>query len=71
MFKDKLTKTLNRTKTSKKENNKTIKAIDKIRGQKRLSSEEFRKVYDTLWTEGPKIQYQSPDAWRRAGESGS
>jgi hypothetical protein len=69
MFKDKVVKTLNRSKIKKKEDKKTIKAIDKIQRQKRLSSDEFRKVYDTLWTEGPKIKYQSPDAWRKLGES--
>ena len=69
MLKDKVVKTLNRSETKKKENKKTTKAIDKIQRQKRLSSDEFRKVYDTLWTEGPKIKYQSPDAWRKLGES--
>jgi len=68
MLKDKVVKTLNRSETKKKENKKTVKAIDKIQRQKRLSSNEFRKVYDTLWTEGPKIKYQSPDAWRKLGE---
>jgi len=69
VLKDKVVKTLNRPKIKKKEDKKTIKAIDKIQRQKRLSSDEFRKVYETLWTEGPRVKYQSPDAWRRLGES--
>jgi hypothetical protein len=70
MFRDKLIKTLNRSKTNNKGDKKTIKAIGKIQRQKRLSSEEFRKVYDNVWKEGPEIKYQSPDAWRKPGESG-
>jgi len=67
MFKDKLVKTLNQSKTNK-EDKKTRKAIDKIKRQRRLSSEEFWKLYDDLWKDGPKIKYQSPDAWRKLGE---
>jgi len=70
MFRDKVIKTLNRSKSNNKKDKKAVKAIIKIQRQKRLSSEEFRKVYDNLWKEGPEIKYQSPDAWRRAGESG-
>ena len=68
MFKNKL-ETLNRSKINNKEAEKKIKAIGKIQRQKRLSSEEFRKVYDNVWKEGPKIKYQSPDAWIKPGES--
>ena len=70
MFKNKPAKPLNRTETDDKEDKKTVKAVGKTQGTKRLSSEEFRKVYDDLWEEGPKIQYQSPDAWRKPGENG-
>jgi hypothetical protein len=69
MFKDKLLETLNRSKTNDKEGKKKIKAIGKIQRQKRLSTEEFLKVYDTLWKEGPEVKYQSPDEWRKPGES--
>ena len=70
MFKDELVKTSNRSKTNNKKDKKTLKAIDKIQKQERLSSEEFGKVYDNVWKEGPRIKYQSPDAWRKPGESG-
>jgi len=70
MLQDKLIKTLNRSKTNRKENKKTVKATDKIQRRKRPSSKEFWKLYDNVWKEGPKIKYQSPDAWRKPGESG-
>jgi hypothetical protein len=38
-----------------------VKAANKIQKQKRLSSTEFLSVYDSLWREGPKVQYQNPD----------
>jgi len=69
MFRNKLIKTLNHSKTNQKDK-KTKEAIDKIQRQTRLSSEEFWKVYDNLWKDGPTIKYQSPDAWRKPGESG-
>jgi len=69
MFKDKLLETLNPSKTNDKENRKTKKAINKIQRQRKLSSAEFLKVYDTLWKEGPKVKYQSPDTWRDPEES--
>ena len=40
----------------------TIPTANKIQKQKRLSSNEFLSVYDSLWKEGPKVQYQNPDA---------
>ena len=70
MFENKLVKTLSRSKTNNKKDKKTMKTMDKIQRQERLSSEEFQKVYDNVWKEGPRIKYQSPDAWRKPGESG-
>ena len=37
------------------------KAFSKIEKQKRLSSQEFLNVYDSLWKAGPSVVYQSPD----------
>ena len=70
MLNNKLVKTLSRSKTNNKKDKKTMKTMDKIQRQERLSSEEFQKVYDNVWKEGPRIKYQSPDAWRKPGESG-
>lgn len=65
MFKDKLLNALKRSKNSEKDEEETLQAIAKIERQKRLSSKEFLKVYDTLWKEGPSVKFQSPDAWNR------
>ena len=62
MFKERLLEALKSS--SAEENKKTTRAIEKIKNQKRLSSEEFLKIYDTLWKQGPELKYQSPDAWR-------
>jgi hypothetical protein len=64
MFKDKFFEALRQSKNSETGDNKTIKTLNKIQRRKRLSSEEFLKVYDTLWKEGPPVKYESPDAWR-------
>ena len=37
----------------------------KIENQKRLSSDEFLKVQETIWQEGPIIKYQKPDVNER------
>lgn len=57
MFSDKLLETLDRTENKEKVDEETTKLIDKLRKQERLSSEEFQKVFDALWKEGPKIKY--------------
>ena len=63
MFKEKFIELL-KSKNENTQNKQTAKAIDKIKKEKRLSSEEFQKVYDSLWKEGPAIKYQNPNAWR-------
>ena len=34
-------------------------AIGKMENQKRLSSKEFQKTYETIWEEGPTVRYQN------------
>jgi hypothetical protein len=41
------------------------KAAIKIENQKRLSTKEFQKVYESIWKEGPKVKYQNPGAKER------
>lgn len=65
MFKDMLLNALMRVQKEENANKETLQAIGKIQNQKRLSSDEFLKVYETIWREGPKIKYQSPDSWSR------
>ena len=68
MFKDKFIEALKGSKDKDLEDKVISGALDKIQRQKRLSSDEFLKVYDTLWKEGPAVKYQNPDAWRNFGE---
>jgi hypothetical protein len=35
------------------------KAVGKMENQKRLSSKEFLKSYETLWKEGPAVRYRN------------
>jgi hypothetical protein len=46
-----------------------FKAMTKIQKHKRFSSQEFLKIYDAIWQEGPKIFYKNPDNWRKAGDT--
>jgi hypothetical protein len=59
-------KMLKALKSKKNKDKKTIQALTKIEKQKRLSSEEFIKVYDSLWKNGPSVKFQNPDSWERA-----
>jgi hypothetical protein len=65
MFKDRLSYGLKRSRKSKKVSEETLQALDKIERLERLSSEEFLKLYDTLWKEGPPVKYQNPDLWNK------
>ncbi len=62
MYKEKVLEVLKREQAGTPDKNAT-KAMTKIQKQKRLSSEEFLKVHETLWKEGPKVKYQNPDTW--------
>jgi hypothetical protein len=62
MFKDKLIGTLEGKKmTDSNDKEKLVTAINKIQKQKRLSSQEFLSIYDSVWKKGPTVQYQNPD----------
>jgi hypothetical protein len=54
-------KNLNKDKTDKE----LSQAVAKIENQKRLSSQEFLKVHETIWQNGPPIKYQDPVAVER------
>ncbi len=62
MFRDKLIGTLKGKKnTDGNDDKKIVTAINKIQKQKRLSSQEFLNIYDSVWKKGPTVQYQNPD----------
>jgi hypothetical protein len=69
MFKNRLLETLKRYKNGNKPDDETFRAMAKIQENKRLSSQEFLKVYDTIWQEGPKTFYKNPDSWRKSGDT--
>jgi len=68
MFKKRLIKRLKISQKGKTSDDEIVQAITKIQEHKRLSSKEFLKVYDAIWQEGPKTQYQNPDGWGRTGD---
>jgi hypothetical protein len=43
----------------KKHDAEVSEAIGKKENQKRLSSKEFLKSYETLWREGPAVKYRN------------
>ena len=61
MFKDRV---LDALKLKNAEDKKTIRAMTKIESRKRLSSDEFLSVYNTLRKDGPTVKYQKPDSWK-------
>ncbi len=69
MFKNRLLETLKRSKNGNKPDDETLRAVAKIQEHKRLSSQEFLKVYDAIWQEGPKTEYKNPDNWRNGGDA--
>jgi hypothetical protein len=69
MFKERLIETLKFSHNTNKPDEETLQAIIKIQNRKKLSSEEFLKVYDTIRQEGPKAAYQNPNSWRRSGDT--
>ena len=68
MFKNRLLETLKRSNNGNKPDDETLRAMAKIQEHKRLSSQEFQKVYDAIWQEGPETAYKNPDEWRKDGD---
>lgn len=70
MFKERLLETLKLSQNGNKPDEETLQTtMTKIQNHKALSSKESLKVYDTIWKEGPKIAYQNPNNWRKAGDT--
>jgi hypothetical protein len=69
MFKNRLLGTLKHSKNGSEPDDETVRAIANLQEHKRLSSQEFQKVYDTIWQEGPKTEYRNPDSWRKGGDT--
>jgi len=69
MFKNRLLETLKRSQNGKNSDDETFRAMAKIQKHRRLSSQEFLKVYDTIWQEGPKTFYKNPENCRKNDET--
>jgi Ca2+-binding EF-hand superfamily protein len=57
MFKENLIDALKRRQTTETDDEMS-RVMTKIDQQKRLSSKEFLKVYDTLYKQGPAVNFQ-------------
>ena len=68
MSKNRIIDTL-KNNNKEKSDEEISKATAKIENQKRLSTKEFQKVYETMWQEGPAIKYQNPGARERIPRS--
>lgn len=69
MFKNRLLEKLEHSKKGSKQDDETLRAMAKIQSNIRLSSQEFLKVYDAIYQEGPKTGYRSPDNWRSSSDT--
>jgi hypothetical protein len=69
MFKERLLDALKLSQNEDEPNEETLQAMIKIQKQKKLSSQEFLKVYDVKRQEGPKTVYQNQNSWRRLGDT--
>lgn len=69
MFKERLLGALKFSQNGDEPDEETLQAMIKIQKRKKLSSQEFLKVYDTIRQEGPKTAYQNPNSWRRVGDT--
>ena len=56
----KFIKVLSHRKKSSKLAHKTLRKIEK---QKRLSTDEFQRLYSAIWKTGPATRYRNPDQW--------
>jgi len=62
IFKKKLIRILMR-KRKEIPKEKRIKVKEKLRKQKRLTSDEFWQVYESIRQEGPIAKYSNPEKW--------
>jgi hypothetical protein len=67
MIRNRLLDTL-RSRNSEKQDGEISRATEKIEKQERLSSQEFLKVYETIWQAGPTIKYEKPCAREMEGQ---
>ena len=67
MFEERLLETLKVSQNGSKPDEEMNQIITKIQNHEKLTSEEFQKVWDTIWKEGPKTAYVNPEDLRKPG----
>ena len=67
MFEERLLESLKASQNESNPDNEIMQIITKIENHKKLSSQEFQKVWETIWKEGPKTAYKNPECWRKPG----
>ena len=67
MFEERLLESLKTSQNGSNPDDETMQIITKIQNNERLSSQEFQKVYETIWKEGPKTAYKKSECWRKPG----
>jgi hypothetical protein len=60
---EELATVLKRARKDQKLGKELLTAMNKIRKEEHLESNDFMKIYEILWKEGPKVQYKNPDRW--------
>ncbi len=63
VFKEDLLYALKKKRKENTSDKETDEAIRKIEDQKRLTSEEFIRIYDAIRRDGPISTYKTPDNW--------
>jgi hypothetical protein len=67
MFEERLLESLKISQNGNKLDDETIQIINKIQNHEKLTSQEFQKVWETIWKEGPKTVYNNQECWRKPG----
>jgi hypothetical protein len=62
-LRDELLALLERVREDRKLGEELLTIIEKIKNQERLNTEEFLKVHEILWNEGPKTSYKNLENW--------
>jgi hypothetical protein len=69
MFEEKILERLKVSQKGSKPDDERSQIMIKLQKHERLTSQEFEKVYETIWKDGPKMVYQKPEDWRKTGDT--
>ena len=66
-FEERLLESLKASQKDSKSDDEITQIIAKIEKHEKLTSQEFQKVWETIWKEGPQTTYKDPEGWRKPG----